>query len=176
MAFSTQRGRPRKPMNDNDPGTPEPIDICLEKGIITTDQHWCGLHLRWLYTVRYGAPSITTHYTDNLSPGSPSTQKDPEWQQMREHEYTQAVHILHRVRRYECVMRLAVYNESPAFLDPKLLQNAGKNATLATRLARAHSNLDEGLSELVRHWRRNRTADLKATPKTKATSSPLYPR
>ena len=77
MAFSTRRGRPPRPrLDDNDNGTPElqfkralgvtrePIDLCLERNLITPDHHWCSLHLRWLYTLRYGAPAITTRYAD----------------------------------------------------------------------------------------------------------------
>ena len=106
MAFTTRRGRPARAKADlRDTGTPElqfkralgltsePIDQCLERGIITTDHHWCGLHLRWLYTLRYGAPVITTRYADSALMSVPS-QETPEWRIEREREYQDAVRIL----------------------------------------------------------------------------------
>ncbi len=166
MAFSTQRGRPRKPALDNDPGTPElrlkhalrftaePIDLCLEKNLITTEQHWCGLHMRWLYTLRYGAPSLTTHYTDHAAPASPPPNDDPTWRAMREQEYHDAITLLKNHRRYECVMRLTVFNEHPAFLSPLMRERALHSPAVTNQLANAHTHLREGLQLLVTHWRR----------------------
>lgn len=166
MAFSTQRGRPRKPVLDYDPGTPElrlkhalqltsePIDICLEKGLITPQQHWCGLHLRWLYTLRYGAPSLTTRYTDTCQPASPQPTDDPTWRAMREREYLDATALLKRTRHYECVLRLSIFNELPAFLNPRLLGRAKEQMPLAEQLATAHARLRDGLDILSHHWKR----------------------
>lgn len=166
MAFSTLRGRPRQqPAPATDPGTPElrlkhalgltaePIDLCLEKQLITTDQHWCGLHLRWLYTLRYGAPSLTTRYADKDTTTGP-LQEDLTWRAMRELEYNEAVRALKAARSYECVMRLAVFNEHPAFLNQRLRERAWKQKALATELNRLHSQLREGLELLVQHWPR----------------------
>ena len=169
MAFSTLRGRPRKPCNDNDPGTPElrlkhalrltaePIDLCLEKKLITPSQHWSGLHLRWLYTLRYGAPSLTIFYADSPSPARGALQEDPAWRALREKEYAEAVMLLKTQRRYECTLRLCVYNESPAFLDARLLRQAANQPALATRLLQAHAELREGLRLLAHHWQRRPT-------------------
>ena len=168
MAFSTQRGRPRKPLNDNDVGTPElrlkhalrltaePIDLCLEKRLITEQQHWCGLHLRWLYTLRYGAPKLTTIYVDPHEPGSAPLREDEDWRAMREREYGLATDLLKTQRRYECVMRLAVYNERPAFLDQTLYERALHEPPLAQELSRMHLRLRDGLELLVKHWQRPR--------------------
>ncbi len=165
MAFSTLRGRPKQPTPSTDPGTPElrlkhalgltaePIDLCLEKQLITPDQHWCGLHLRWLYTLRYGAPSLTTRYADQDSPLAPP-QEDITWRAMREREYHDAVNTLKFARYYECVMRLAVFNEHPAFLNQHLREKSWKNKALATELARLQSELQAGLQLLVTHWPR----------------------
>lgn len=168
MAFSTQRGRPRKPLNDNDPGTPElrlkhalrmtiePIDLCLEKSLITDCQHWCGLHLRWLYTLRYGAPSVTSSYTDRQGSGGTGaeTQEESAWKIDRITEYTDAIALLHAHRRYDCVMRLAVYNETPSFLSTRLRAKATEEYATARALAHAHEQLQQGLELLAHHWRR----------------------
>ena len=64
-----KRGRPRK-IDNGKQHTPEtywknkhnitaePIDYLLKKGIITDDMHKAALKFRWLYTVKFGAPTI----------------------------------------------------------------------------------------------------------------------
>ena len=133
MAFTTQRGRPRaiNRVINTDSGTPElrmkhamgataePIDLCLSRALITADQHWCSLHLRWLYTLRYGAPVITSRTMDRLD-YQPSAEEAQEWREMREQEYHEAIATLKQQRRYEPVMRLSVFNELPSFLRAPL--------------------------------------------------------
>lgn len=164
MAFSTQRGRPKTRTDKTDFGTPElrlkhalgvtaePIDLCLSRRHITNEQHWSGLHLRWLYTLRYGAPVLTTHYTDRLE-GTSLEEERPEWRILREREYQSAIEALKHKRRYEPVMRLCVFNETPAFLNMTLQERAWDNEALANRLSHAHRMLSEGLDILVLQWR-----------------------
>jgi hypothetical protein len=171
MAFSSLRGRPRKtapPLRDV--GTPElrlkhalnltaePIDLCLERALITPEQHRSGIHLRWLYTLRYGAPSLSTHYGDRG--GTPEAAvHDPQWRSMREQEYLDACRLLRAHRRYECVLRLCVYNEYPSFLSHPLRERARRDAALMQQLAQAQQQLQEGLEALVLHWRTRRNRD-----------------
>lgn len=165
MAFSTRRGRPPRPAaHGRDLGTPElcfkrahgltdePIDRLLNRGLISQYQHWCGLHLRWLYTLRYGAPSLTTHYHDAQS-RPPAGEDDPTWRALREREYTEAAGLLKAADRYEPVMRLCIYNELPAFLNPRLQDRALTTPNLALQLAQRHQLLLEGLSMLESLWR-----------------------
>jgi hypothetical protein len=167
MAFSTRRGRPRSQPEQLDPGTPElrlkhalglttePIDLCLSRNLITPGQHWCGLHLRWLYTLRYGAPVITSRYTDTAH--TPAMAEETEdWRAMREKEYHDAIALLKQHKRYECVMRLCVFNELPAFLSPPLRRRADAEKSLAEQLAYTHHKVTEGLDILVLHWRTQR--------------------
>ncbi len=177
MAFSTLRGRPRATTRviDTDSGTPElrlkhamgitaePIDLCLSRGLITPDQHWCGLHLRWLYTLRYGAPVTTSRYMDRLD-CQPAAEQDENWRQMREQEYHDSIALLKSQRRYEPVMRLCVFNELPAFLNHSLKERAWSDPALAHQLLRSHHSLREGLDILVKHWRRNKNARCSPSP------------
>ena len=133
--------------------TAEPIDRCLERGHITQAQHWCGLHLRWLYTVRYGAPVVTTRYRQ-AEDMPPRADDNPDWRRERELEYAEARAILKEREFYEPVMRLCVYNESPVFLSESLRQRAWNDPATAHRLAAAHSQLQSGLDLLVTHWKR----------------------
>lgn len=165
MSFTTRRGRPRKPPEATDFGTPElrfkhahgltmePIDLCHERGIITQTQHWCGLHLRWLYTLRYGAPGLTTRYDPEWD-AAPRQADDPTWRRQREAEYLEATALLRTGRHYEPVMRLSVYNELPAFLSPALRERAFADAAMAARMELAQRCLLEGLDLLAVHWKR----------------------
>lgn len=167
MAFSSKRGRPRKAPEQPDLGTAElrakqalgltsePIDLCLQHRLISPAQHWCGLHWRWLYTLRYGAPSLSAHYMrDRL--GTSRDEDCLQWRSLREAEYQQARALLTAHRRYEAVSRLSVFNERPSFLDPRLREKAWHQPALAAQLSRAHRELQEGLELLVYHWKRSR--------------------
>jgi len=172
MGFSTRRGRPRSKSDAPDLGTPElrqkhqagitsePVDRCLEKGMLTTDQHRSALHLRWLYTLRYGAPSITTKYMEQKNI---TVENSEEWRAQREQEYRIAVQLLKDRRCYEPVMRLAVFNEIPAFMDTKLRQRAWQYPYLAQQLASEHTTLCDGLDLLARHWQRGAKSAAAAT-------------
>jgi hypothetical protein len=165
MAFSSRRGRPPRPKTDApDLGTPElcykralgltqePIDRLLEQGLIDGNHHWCGLHLRWLYTLRYGAPVVTTRYADRRDISVPNDTQTA-WQSMREREYADAAAMLKKANHYEPIMRLCVFNEVPAFLSDSLRKRAWHEPALAHQLSHQHRLLLEGLTLLVTAWR-----------------------
>lgn len=165
MAFSSRRGRPRQAAaGAPDYGTPElrakrlvgltdePVDRCLQKGLITEAQHRSALHLRWLYTLRYGAPSLTSHYAQQTHGGGMMPANDA-WRIAREQEYAQARALLQHHRLYEPVVKIVIFNESPAFLSPGLLARGMQQPVLAAQLNRLHKQLQQGLDVLVAHWR-----------------------
>lgn len=169
LSFPRKRGRPKaaaRPSHDH--GTPElamkrlmgdtmeALDLCLERGLIDDRQHWCGIHLRWLYTLRHGAPSVSALNPAHLG-GMEIKNDDPSWRTARELEYNEALNLLARSGHALIVMNLCVFNERPAFLKAK------KNCTATTekrlKLARNEAMLQQlrdGLDLLVQHWRRNR--------------------
>ena len=126
MPFPTRRGRPRKDptLAQKDLGTPElqrkrqlsetteAIDLLLQRGQISMPQHWCALHFRWLYTLRYGAPTV-----QSLDPlrvqGFHAPRTITEWQEDREKEWKDALEMLRRYRCLQVVLDSAVYNEPP---------------------------------------------------------------
>jgi hypothetical protein len=176
MAFTTRRGRPpRVRTNAPDYGTPElrskrlysltvePIDLCLERQLITPRQHWCGLHLRWLYTLRYGAPSLTAHYLRERMPRASQTECN-QWRAGREMEYIHACSELRRHRYESAVMRLAVYNELPAFLNPDLRERAWQETALAEQLSNSHQHLRCGLELLAQLWKHASRSTESSTP------------
>jgi hypothetical protein len=124
MAFSTRRGRPRKDpvIEKNDLGTPElrqkrqlsltteAIDLLLQKDIITHDQHWCALHFRWLYTLRYGAPSVQSLDPARVN-GIMHLRIYTEWQEEREDEWKRALEVLNRYHCLRAVSDCAIYND-----------------------------------------------------------------
>lgn len=165
--FSTRRGRPAAPRPTTDYGTPElifkrahghtaeAIDLCRERGIITAEQHWCGLHLRWLYTLRYGAPNVSaTDLTrvDGYAMAAPDDSLI--WRSAREAEFAEAVLLLRQHRRCEPVMRVCVFNERPSFLSQTRLREAFDRPTLRQRIEQEMIELQEGLELLKTLWRR----------------------
>jgi hypothetical protein len=166
MSFSTRRGRPAKPKEVLDKGTPElqakhaagmtreAIDLCLEREIITTEEHWAGLHYRWLYTIRYGASSVSSHWwrLTGETRSAPNLSDSTEWRTLREQEYSAARALLLQKCSYETVMRIAIYNEAPAFLRPDLLQRALAKPALLSRIESEQEQLTSGLQALAAHW------------------------
>lgn len=132
--------------------TAEPIDLCLAREIITEDEHRSGLHLRWLHTLRYGAPRVSMRYTSE-SPDAPLAD-DPTWRALREREYAEAVTLLHVHRRHDAVIRLAIYNELPLCLNPLVARQAWDGPSLQARLDRERQHICEGLKLLAEHWKR----------------------
>jgi hypothetical protein len=164
MAFTTKRGRPKVVREQTDMGTPElqfkrahgvteeAIDICLNKNLITPTHHWCGLHLRWLYTLRYGAPNISSTLTRWYDAPSPRPD-DPLWRSAREAEFAEAVNMLRQHTRYTPVAQLAIFNERPTFLNEAWRNAAWKNNRARESLLREYQHLTEGLSLLETHWK-----------------------
>lgn len=133
--------------------TMEALDLCLERRLISPQQHWCGIHLRWLYTLRHGAPGVRTLDPTHLG-GCEIKNDDPTWRAARELEYNEALNLLAKSGHALLVMNLCIYNERPAFLKhhtgrpaKALLSNAASNSAAACKLC-------DGLDVLVRHWRR----------------------
>lgn len=168
MAFSSRRGRPRAISGVPDQGTPElrskralgitaePIDLCLARGIISADEHRSGLHLRWLYTLRYGAPSVTTRYL--LDDAATSGITCEQWRSAREEEYLLATRLLKSRRLDQPVLRLTIYNELPAFLNPAMQKQSWHQPPLAERLESLRLQVSDGLSLLTSHWRKSTAA------------------
>lgn len=164
-ARSGKRGRPRTARKDPDLGTPELIlkrklgqttetlDYCLERHIITAEQHWCGIHLRWLYTLRHGAPGIKALNPAHLRNSAPIRADDVSWRQAREQEYLEAITALSQSGDIAIVVNISVYNERPSWLD----NPAKLSAKQAAQNAAMRSRLHTGLNTLVKLWRKQKT-------------------
>src|SRR5687768_1079949 len=125
FAPARSRGRPKKtpaPSTRGETGTAElmfkrahqetteAIDLCLERRLINDAQHWSGLHLRWLHTIRFGAPGISALDLTRLCGDEPGEQDDPDWRAAREMEYMDAINLLKSARRLTPVLTVCVYN------------------------------------------------------------------
>lgn len=172
MSFTTRRGRPAKPKLEKDFGTPElqakrnagitreSLDECLERKILSKEQHWAGLHLRWLYTIRYGAPSITSHFwredSSRRSRNFEVQNDELTWRTEREAEYNEARRLLLIEHCYTPVMQVAVYNETPLYLRPDILQRALHQPALIDEIEQRRQALIFGLELLHHHWHHSR--------------------
>jgi len=156
------RGRPRKIIpKGTDYGTPElamkrahgltaeTLDLCLERELITQQQHWCGIHLRWLFTLRHGAPGVRALDPAHIAGHMPKID-DPEWRISREQEYRDAIHALALSGQVTMLLNVCIYNERPAFMTAPTSKEHAKRAeeTLA--------GLKKGLDILVQLWNRTK--------------------
>jgi len=158
-----RRGRPRSTRPNTDTGTPElvmkkllgetteTLDLCLEKGLITKDQHWCGIHFRWLYTLRFGAPSVRAIDPTHIG-GIDIKTDDPDWRAAREIEYHEAIRTLTAKGHVGLLLNLCIHNERPRFLNRNQTHTA-QTAQAATDLL---TQLRNGLDTLAALWGRGK--------------------
>ena len=161
LRFPRRRGRPKSAHLNNDTGTPElvmkrllgetaeALDLCLEREIITRQQHWCGIHLRWLYTLRYGAPGVRAVDQTHMGGIESPRPDDPEWRTAREQEYHDAMLQLSRRGLAQIVTGLCIFNERPKFLSPHV-PVTGKRAH---ETMRHRDQLRAGFDLLNELWR-----------------------
>jgi hypothetical protein len=158
LYFPRRRGRPKKhTITDHDKGTPElqakrvhqltiePLDYCLHEQLINDEQHWCGIHLRWLYTLRYGAPSLQALNPAHIR-GITNNSDDPDWRTAREQEYTRAINLLGEKGYAQIIVNLCIHHERPDFLK-KENQHSKKCKEYIDKLR-------NGLDVLVTDWRK----------------------
>lgn len=162
MAFTTQRGRPRKPPVTHDPGTPElqqkrrndqtqePIDRCLSHGLISAEEHRAALHLRWLHTLRHGAPKLTTHYAMAAASSATASPTHESWRSAREAEYRLALELLRNEKAERLVVGVAIYHEEPSFLSQRLRAHAWHQPHLARAIAAEYACFCAGVRALER--------------------------
>lgn len=151
MGFSSKRGRPRKVVSGklgNDLGTEqlqakrrsnatiEVFDLLLQKSILSEDEHRAGMHLRWLFTLKNGAPNISAARLDDCY-GRDIRPESEDWRESREGEYDAALEALKGTRTMREVMDTAVYGTVRLPLTAVYL-----------------SNLRDGLRLLCKIWRR----------------------
>jgi hypothetical protein len=161
ITFPRKRGRPKTRHNGCDTGTPElvmkrlrgetaeALDVCLERGIIAPEQHRAGIHLRWLYTVRYGAPGLRAIDPTHLG-GLETANQDSAFKAAREKDYQEAIRLLHNHNKAALIANLCIFNERPKFL------NLHERVTdkRAHEAAQMLADIRFGLDLLVKLWKR----------------------
>lgn len=169
ISLSRGRGRPKSNRPQIDTGTPETVmkrllgvttealDLCLERGIINKTQHWCGIHLRWLYTLRHGVPSVRAtdlSYIGGCEQKSEDSE-DPLWREAREKEYNEAIILLAQNGHANSLINLCIYNERPSFLNfisSSSSDNLHKNSLEITKNI---EKLRDGMDILAKLWKHN---------------------
>lgn len=166
---STRRGRPRLPRPSADRGTPELIakravgltsealDLCLSRGLLLQEEHDAGMRLRWLYTLRFGAPGARIASAQMLT--SEQRLDDPNWRAAREKEYTDALLAMGPMRGAK-VLAVCIFGERPAYLSASTYSHNLSRAS-AEHNARELAMLREGLGASVRVFRRWREQERK---------------
>lgn len=151
--FNRRRGRPKNNRPARDTGTPEmlikramgltteSLDLCLQRGVINERQHWCGIHLRWLYTLRNGAPTPKTTDFEYSDHGNIKTD-DPQWKEEREREYGAAINLLTKSGHSLMLLNICVYNERPRFLNMSKEEMARNSESIAANISRLRDGLD----------------------------------
>jgi hypothetical protein len=129
--------------------TSETLDLCLALGLITTKQHWCGVHLRWLFTLRYGAPNIRA-IDPTHTKGMDIKTDDPQWRINREKEYHEALQEITKSGHALLLMNICIYNERPKLLS----SNKKEMVSRSNDIEELKLKLQSGLNVLDSLWRK----------------------
>jgi hypothetical protein len=166
MAFPRRRGRPKRTnptsidkgtielMEKRKAGiTSEPLDLCWSRGLINELQHASGIRLRWLYTLRFGAPTLSAYSPDRLG-GHSCKYEDGEWLRKRQNEYRVIIEHLEKKRLREIVVDVCVFSRMPEFL----YKSPGKLGSNQLNLYKDLNSLICGLDEIDRLSGSHRTS------------------
>lgn len=166
--FRSMRGRPPKEALQRnlgpDLGTPElimkracnetveAIDLCLKRNLISDEEHRHALHLRWLHTIRYGAPGISALDIARASGKEIAREDDPEWRAQREQDYHSAVNLLHQSGYAHEILPCVLYNERPNFLKLVRYDRCLKHPQEIAPLEHQAARFAYGLSLIGNSW------------------------
>lgn len=143
--FRAQRGRPSTLRVAKDHGTPElafkramgvtleVVDACQQNGWLTDGQVRTALHFRWLYTLRFGAPTVQCTDMTGHARASP-IDNDTQWRADRQREYRVSAGLLEARGLLDSVLRGVVFND-PTLLHPKRMEAKLLRHRLAEGLA-----------------------------------------
>jgi len=166
MASARRRGRPKSVKTPIDLGTPElnlkrafyhtteSLDLLLEKGLISPTHHWCGMHLRWLYTLRYGLPCVSAVDTSCII-NCTTREADNEWRQARETEFNEIMTRLNALRLAKTALNYCVFNHPLEMTAGALVTDA--SSTLASLQVEVPKGLGEALELLKCCWRKKKS-------------------
>lgn len=151
------RGRPKSTHQGADLGTPElqyykkhhlteeVIDRYLRHNILDSNQHWCGIHLRWLYTKLYGLP--TARAVAFIEKGRSCLEENAAQLKDMHDQYHYASQLLLKENLHKTVLDVTVFNRDILF-DSMHYQRANpQNPKYNLK-----SNLINGMNILVKCW------------------------
>lgn len=96
--------------------TIEPLDLVLKNEIITASQHKIGMRFRWLYTLKFGLPTLQSKAFYELEGGLIKKSHDDEWLYDKEKEYISIVNFLKTMRLENLIAGICIHHVAPIFL------------------------------------------------------------
>lgn len=159
VGFKQGRGRPRNNRPLLDLGTPEllarsragltrePLDLCLEHGLVDAEMHQVAMRWRWLYSVKFGvAAPAQARWMDESRPAA--SQHGEAWKSQRSAELQRLTTAISRQAAYKMFTDAALFSRWPRFLIYYV-----KHGRLTPALARDHQDLRLLLKIMLRACR-----------------------
>src|SRR5690606_7255651 len=116
--------------------TAEPVDFCLQRGILSDAQHKAGRRLAWLYRLLYGKPWVTAIAIDDSDFGKKPEDSEA-WLTKRQQEWHAALHALTQHQLQHSVLDICVYQQMPNYFYGEIPTRTGRQQI---------TQLQEGLS------------------------------
>jgi hypothetical protein len=120
-----KRGRPKTIFTDKDLGTPElqekrkfnmtaePMDLAFAKGLITEDEQRAGLKFRWLYTLIFGPPTISSYVPGMIKGREISKYQDEDWLSRQKSKFYLIIDVLKKEKLLSATMNFCIYHQAP---------------------------------------------------------------
>lgn len=135
MKFTRRRGRPKKLLKTGrDRGTlelqakrrlnltTEPLDLCLIKGLINSDQYSSGLYFRWLYTLKFGNPTIRSYLPD-ICDSYTSKKREQAWLAEQQEQYRTIIKELRKENCFRDTFNICIMSHLSDFLIQSVTSN-----------------------------------------------------
>ena len=94
----------------------DPLDICLDKGLVDSFEHSAGLRLRWLYSLLFGSPIISAYDPTDQGGAFLPSHNSENWLISRKKEYFNIVTELKDIGAFGVISDICIYHQMPSFL------------------------------------------------------------
>lgn len=97
--------------------TAEPIDLCLQSGLINLKQHRLALRIRWLFTINFGLPTVQAYNLGKVRGRELSKYNEDTLYEMRQ-EYKRVLEVLYKTNKKasKLFLNILIHHYKPSYL------------------------------------------------------------
>lgn len=96
----------------------EPLDVCLDKSLLSEAGYRCCLHFRWLHSLLFGLARCKSNDFNQIRGRNCQILHEEAWYERKEREYRRAVEYLNNKNRRiaPAILEIALYKRCPSII------------------------------------------------------------